>query len=256
MPKSSGIYLIKNAITGSLYVGSSKNIRTRVDVHKFNLRRGTHHSPYLQRSWDKYGEDAFLFSVVELCDLTLLIEREQFYFGVMKPDYNVLKTAGSRLGSKQSPETRAKISAANKGKPKPPRTAEHQAKITEATQNRSEKTREKMAAAKRGTKASDETRIKMSEAARGKAKDPDAIARMVRTKAEKRLEKISKIDEQRHDAVLIKNDVRHMLRALSDDQVREIRTSTKTSRELGLLFGVSDTTVNRIRRGVIYKDIF
>jgi len=32
----------------------------------------------------------------------LLIEREQYYLDNLKPEYNILKIANSRLGSKQS----------------------------------------------------------------------------------------------------------------------------------------------------------
>jgi hypothetical protein len=35
--------------------------------------------------------------------------REQYYFDLLKPEYNILPTAGSRLGSKHSEESLAKI---------------------------------------------------------------------------------------------------------------------------------------------------
>lgn len=37
------------------------------------------------------------------------IQREQYYLDLLKPDYNILKTAGSFLGFKHSEETIAKF---------------------------------------------------------------------------------------------------------------------------------------------------
>lgn len=44
------------------------------------------------------------------------ISREQYYLDLLKPEYNILKIAGSRLGSIQSEATNIKISIAHKGK--------------------------------------------------------------------------------------------------------------------------------------------
>lgn len=47
----------------------------------------------------------------------------------------------------------------------------------------------------------------------------------------------------------------HSQRKLTADQVREIRTSTKTTIELGSIYGLSHTSIGRIKRGERYKDI-
>lgn len=44
-------------------------------------------------------------------------------------------------------------------------------------------------------------------------------------------------------------------RALSEDQVREIRKSKKSSRELQDKYGISDSSIRRIRRGERYADV-
>ena len=54
--------------------------------------------------------------ILEYCDINILIEREQYYLDLLKPEYNILKVAGNRLGSKQSEVTKIKISINNKGK--------------------------------------------------------------------------------------------------------------------------------------------
>ena len=54
--------------------------------------------------------------ILEYCDINILIEREQYYLDLLKPEYNILKVTGNRLGSKQSEVTKIKISINNKGK--------------------------------------------------------------------------------------------------------------------------------------------
>jgi len=45
------------------------------------------------------------------------------------------------------------------------------------------------------------------------------------------------------------------LRKLTADQVREIRTSTKTDRELASIYEINHVSIGRIKRGEAYKDI-
>lgn len=59
------IYKIVNAVNDKFYVGSTNNHRERFRTHRNKLRRGTHHCAHLQAAWNKYGEEKFLFKVVE-----------------------------------------------------------------------------------------------------------------------------------------------------------------------------------------------
>lgn len=77
--KSTGIYCIENIINGKKYIGLSRNIEQRWNEHRSKLRRGKHINIYLQRAWNKYGEDAFRFYIVEICDANILSEREEYY---------------------------------------------------------------------------------------------------------------------------------------------------------------------------------
>lgn len=62
-----GIYEIVNQADGkaSSYIGSSADIEGRFRGHRYKLSKGIHYNPRLQASWDKYGEGAFAFSVLE-----------------------------------------------------------------------------------------------------------------------------------------------------------------------------------------------
>lgn len=46
----SGIYKITNVVNNKIYIGSACNIMQRFSNHKSSLRKGKHHSIYLQRS--------------------------------------------------------------------------------------------------------------------------------------------------------------------------------------------------------------
>lgn len=56
-----------------------------------------------------YGFDGFTLEILEYCQPSDLIKREQYYIDLLKPEYNILKTAGSSSGVKRSEETKAKI---------------------------------------------------------------------------------------------------------------------------------------------------
>lgn len=68
---------------------------------------------HIYRSLLKYGYSNFSLEILEYCDpdKKLLINREQYYIDLLKPDYNLLKKAGSLLGFKHSEETIAKFKA-------------------------------------------------------------------------------------------------------------------------------------------------
>lgn len=62
-----GIYTIKCLNTNKLYIGSSKNIYKRWSSHRGELRRTVHFNSSLQKSWNKYGEEAFEFKLIKEC---------------------------------------------------------------------------------------------------------------------------------------------------------------------------------------------
>ncbi len=118
IPATSGIYRIVNTINGKLYIGSAVNLRDRKRCHFKELRHNTHRNSKLQHAWNKYGSDNFTFEIIELVLIPeLLTAREQYWIDKLKPFFNIARIAGSQLGVKRSPETRAKLSASRLGKP-------------------------------------------------------------------------------------------------------------------------------------------
>lgn len=63
-----GIYIIKNKITGKLYIGSSVNLYCRINAHISKLNTNKHTSPYLQHSVNKHGLENFEVSIYEVFD--------------------------------------------------------------------------------------------------------------------------------------------------------------------------------------------
>lgn len=84
-------------------------------MHKTSLKKGDHHSRILQRSWDKYDEEDFVFEIIEeVQDENILLEREQFFLDGCVPEYNTCVVAGSRLGTKHREDSKRKISETRK----------------------------------------------------------------------------------------------------------------------------------------------
>lgn len=114
---NSGIYKITCISNEKFYIGSSNKLRNRITEHKRVLRKGTHPNSKLQRAWNKYGEEAFIFEVVEIVDeVSLLLAREQFWMDSTKPFFNILRTAGSQLGYRHTQDARRRISLSLKGR--------------------------------------------------------------------------------------------------------------------------------------------
>lgn len=65
MDKICGIYCIKNLINNKVYIGKSKSILKRWEKHLYALKSNTHSNFHLQSSFNKYGEDSFIFIILE-----------------------------------------------------------------------------------------------------------------------------------------------------------------------------------------------
>lgn len=157
---TTGIYAILNKVNGKRYIGSSKNMKRRWCSHSSNLRLNRHRNIYLQRAWNKYGEDAFEFIVLLETTKEQLLLTEQLYLDTYWAEglYNTDPVAGGP--PTMTEETRTKLSASRKGK------------------KASDETRAKQSAAQKGKKLTEETRAKLSTSLKGKEFSKETRAKM------------------------------------------------------------------------------
>jgi len=111
------IYAIINIVNDKHYVGQASEKSKRFREHLKTLRGNYHCNVLLQRAYNKYGEDKFIFVVLEkLISCENLVEKEQYWINALNPAYNLAPVAGSQLGYKHTDEARANMSNAHKGK--------------------------------------------------------------------------------------------------------------------------------------------
>lgn len=106
MSRVIGIYKIASlSHPDRCYIGSSSHLSARWSGHRKNLQRNKHHNNKLQNHYNKYGKDDLEFSIIKLCEIDKLIEREQYYIDLFLPKFNISPTAGSNYGIKATPES-------------------------------------------------------------------------------------------------------------------------------------------------------
>lgn len=159
-----GLYAIVSKKSDRLYIGSSVNIESRWHTHISSLRNGRHHCVWLQRSFDKHGEDNFFFTILFTCEERDLILKEQRLLNELKKKYNTSSDAIAPMrGKKMNQATKDKISNTLKGRVL---TKEHIEKTRAGLigKPRPQSVIEALRIANTGKKASDETRAKQSAA--------------------------------------------------------------------------------------------
>jgi group I intron endonuclease len=140
MEKICGIYTITNLVNGKIYLGQGIDINYRWKTHLMSLRKGRHRNIKLQNSWNKYGEDNFIYELLIECEELYLNSEEHYWSNLLyvhedRYGYNIRPTnpygahrhseesklrmsiasKGKNLGRKLSEDTKKKISESNKG---------------------------------------------------------------------------------------------------------------------------------------------
>lgn len=105
LKNKSGIYQIRNLANGKLYIGSASNLyRRKKHQHLYLLRKRVHHNTHLQNAFNKYGEQNFIFEVIEFVeDKNKLLELEQYWLdklNIIKEGYNKSPIADKPLSLK------------------------------------------------------------------------------------------------------------------------------------------------------------
>jgi len=82
--KPAGVFQIKNIANGKVLLGSSLNLEGPLNSHKFMLTTGSHRNEMLQKEWNEYDQDKFVFEICDKCTGSELLMttsdiREPFY---------------------------------------------------------------------------------------------------------------------------------------------------------------------------------
>lgn len=86
----SGVYSVTCKTTGKTYVGASVLVSSRLSTHfGRDARKYTHREFY--QDITKYGLEGFECKLLEECPKENLLEREQFWYDKLKPEYNNIR---------------------------------------------------------------------------------------------------------------------------------------------------------------------
>lgn len=259
-----GIYKIVHIPSGKYYIGSAININNRFARHKTDLRNGRHHCVYLQRLWNKYSENDFIFGFVEeVLDQSLLIKREQSHIDYAVAAGLCLNTcfiAGNCLGVKQSLQTRRKRSESMKGMIF---TEERKRNISEARKKQgvSQETIERLNEQSRRQAftltfaqaaeiwAKHCNGLPLAQIANDLGVSPKPFRRELKRNLGAAYSPVRRLYQDS-----IKGHM-HGMAILSDQNVLDIRSSTSSIKELAIQYGVSYDCIYDIVRGRSWKHL-
>jgi group I intron endonuclease len=251
----SGIYMIFCEESRKAYIGSSVSIYHRFYTHAWKLEGSDHHTRHLQHAYNHYGAGAFKFLILERLGppnevpQELLVARENYYLMELLDRAKLYNTEfpatiGRPLGTKHTPESRAKMRATWRRKVAEGYTLP-EGMVRSSKNHPSAKLR-------------DEDVLQILEMRRGRTKRKDisakfgisvgAVNSILGRRCWKHLDAEKVLVGPIHD-----KGEKHRLAKLSDAQVIEIRSLLQeralSQEEIGKRFGVSQACISRIKLG-------
>lgn len=160
----SGIYCAIHRDSLMCYVGSSNDIGNRRTSHMGDARRGS--KRLFHRVIREFGVNSFDFEILEFCEQNKLLEREKFWIQFMGAatldGLNIHSNPISNASNEVSEVTRQRMSEASKGRKHPPRSEEFRER--RRNYRHSAETLEKMRIARIGRKHSQEHKDNIRQA--------------------------------------------------------------------------------------------
>ena len=99
--KISGVYKITNTVTKDFYIGSSKDVKHRLAVHKCHSTWKNYPNKQLYQDINKYGVDSFVFEILTEVEAGSLKEMEQQFIEKLQPTYNNRNANGLNVERKK-----------------------------------------------------------------------------------------------------------------------------------------------------------
>lgn len=59
-----GVFQIRNTVNGKIFVDSGINMQAKWNRNKSQLKFGNHPNKRLQKDWNEFGEEAFIFEIL------------------------------------------------------------------------------------------------------------------------------------------------------------------------------------------------
>jgi group I intron endonuclease len=116
-----GIYCIENIVNGKKYTGKAYHIYRRWNAHRNELNGNRSRCEVLQRAWNKYGEENFRFTILIICERSMLNDLEKFFIKnlhshVSEGGYNIAWGGQSSFeGRHHTEESKQKLREAHIG---------------------------------------------------------------------------------------------------------------------------------------------
>jgi hypothetical protein len=67
LPKM-GVLMIKNLVSGKIFITGGKDINGRINRNKFQLNHGSHPNNALQKDFKELGESNFTFEIIDILE--------------------------------------------------------------------------------------------------------------------------------------------------------------------------------------------
>jgi group I intron endonuclease len=148
----SGVYTITSP-SGKVYVGSAVNFSRRWAVHRCRLKKRTHDNAKLQAAYEKYGLEGPRFAPIIIYHPEHAVMYEQIAMDALKPQYNIARIAGRTTGYRHTEATKAKFHLRPRSSRKGvPASAETKARISAAKRGREPSEAQKLAWVANGRK--------------------------------------------------------------------------------------------------------
>jgi len=110
------VYKISNSVDDRVYIGSTVNLNRRWLEHRRDLSNNRHGNAHLQNFVNKYGLNSLIFEILDECDNSNLLTREQYYLDNYLNKFNIaLNSSAPMLNKKHTAEALLKISNSSTG---------------------------------------------------------------------------------------------------------------------------------------------